>query len=35
VTFVQDSVKSAHQTADSVRKNITTTVVLVREAVGI
>jgi len=35
VTFVQDSVKSAHQTADSVRKNITSTVVLVREAVGI
>jgi len=34
-TFVQDSVKSAHETAGSVRKNITTTVVLVREAVGI
>ncbi len=33
--FVQDSVRSAHQTADSVRKNISQTVVLVREAVGI
>jgi len=34
-TFVQDSVKSAHETADSVRKNISQTVVLVREVVGI
>jgi hypothetical protein len=35
VTLVADSVKSAHQTAGSVRKNVTSTVVLVREAVGI
>lgn len=34
-TFVHDSVKSAQQTAESVRKNVSQTVVLVREAVGI
>jgi len=33
--FVQDSVKSAHETADSVRRNVSQTVVLVREVVGI
>jgi len=33
--FVEDSVKAAHSRAESLRKNVSETVVLVREAVGV